>query len=75
MIKRTTIELDLELLARTKDALGKQTTRATVEEALLRAAESAEGAIAERVASQRVYLDRLDKLADLNVLRSGEMWR
>ncbi len=42
MIKRTTIELDIQLLDRAKRALGQPTTRATVEEALRRAAEQAE---------------------------------
>ena len=42
MIKRTTIEIDEELLVRAKNALGSQTTRATIEEALRRAAEEAE---------------------------------
>ena len=42
MVKRTTIELDEELLRRAKRALGGGTTRATVEEALRRAADLAE---------------------------------
>jgi Arc/MetJ family transcription regulator len=37
MLKRTTLEIDDELLARAKRALGSPTTRATVEEALRRA--------------------------------------
>jgi len=36
MIKRTTIEIDEELLVRAKRALGEKTARATVEEALRR---------------------------------------
>ena len=42
MPKRTTIELDEDLLARAKLALGEKTTRGVVEEALRRAAEGAE---------------------------------
>jgi len=37
MIKRTTIEIDDDLLNRAKEALGEATARATVEEALRRA--------------------------------------
>ena len=35
MTKRTTIEIDGELLARAKRALGSRTTRGTVEESIL----------------------------------------
>ena len=52
MAKRTTIEIDEHLLARAKRALGAPTTRATVEEALRRAADSAEDEQAERTALQ-----------------------
>jgi Arc/MetJ family transcription regulator len=75
MTKRTTIELDEALLERAKRALGAGTTRATVEEALRRAAEHAEGERDRRAADQRRYLTRLNSLADLDVLTSGEMWR
>ena len=36
MIRRTTVEIDEELLARAKRALGRETTRGTIEEALRR---------------------------------------
>lgn len=75
MTKRTTIELDEELLARAKRALGGGTTRATVEEALRRAAEQAEGEREGRAADQLKYLDGLRLLVDLEVLTSEEMWR
>ncbi len=75
MTKRTTIELDEELLARAKRALGGRTTRATVEEALRRAAEQAEGEQERRVADQLRYLKRLPTRVDLDVLASEEMWR
>jgi Arc/MetJ family transcription regulator len=75
MTKRTTIELDEELLARAKRALGGGTTRATVEEALRRAANQAEGEREERAADQLKYLDGLRQLVDLEVLTSEEMWR
>lgn len=75
MIRRTTIEIDERLLARAKKALGAKTARATVEEALRRAADTAEGAREERVAGQRRYLQRLGTQADLKVLGSEDMWR
>jgi Arc/MetJ family transcription regulator len=73
--KRTTIEIDEDLLARAKRALGQPTTRATVEEALRRAAEGAEGAHAVRVQQQRRFLEQLAGHLDLSVLASEEMWR
>lgn len=75
MPKRTTIEIDEDLLARAKRALGCTTTRATVEEALRRAATQAEQAQDERAARQRYYLERLSQQVDLDVLASEEMWR
>lgn len=75
MTKRTTIELDEELLARAKRALGGGTTRATVEEALRRAAQEAEGEHERRAAGQLKYLERLQARVDLDVLSSEEMWR
>ena len=75
MSKRTTIEIDEGLLQRAKRALGGKTTRATVEEALRRAAESAEDERADRLARERRYLQRLPARIDATVLTSGEMWR
>jgi Arc/MetJ family transcription regulator len=75
MIKRTIIEIDEQLLARAKRALGCDTTRATIQEALRRAAEQAEDAHAERAARQREYLESLATWSDLEVLASDEMWR
>ena len=75
MPRRTTIELDEELLARAKRVLGGKTTRATVEEALRRAAEQAEGEREQRAAVQLSYLERLPTRVDLQVLNSEEMWR
>jgi Arc/MetJ family transcription regulator len=75
MLKRTTIEIDDQLLERAKRALGSPTTRATVEEALRRAAESAEDERKERAERQRRYFDTLEEHADLDVLASDEMWR
>ncbi|MGQ0678493.1 MAG: type II toxin-antitoxin system VapB family antitoxin [Actinomycetota bacterium] len=75
MLKRTTIEIDQELLERAKRVLGHATTRGTVEEALRRAAESAKDEQASRSVHQRRYFDHLGERADLEVLRSDEMWR
>jgi Arc/MetJ family transcription regulator len=75
MIKRTTIEIDEELLMRAKRALGAQTTRATVEEALRQAASAAEQARSERAARQLGYLERLATYIDPDVLASDDMWR
>jgi Arc/MetJ family transcription regulator len=75
MAKRTTIELDEELLARAKRALGLDTTRATVEEALRQVAEQAETNEAHRSHRQRAYLAALSSHVDVDVLRSEQMWR
>jgi Arc/MetJ family transcription regulator len=75
MIKRTTIELDIELLERAKRALGSPTTRATVEEALRRAATQAEDEQEVRKARLREHLSSLEAHLDLDVLASDEMWR
>lgn len=75
MVKRTTIELDEELLARAKRALGRTTTRETVEEALRLAADAGEAQQAARAAGQRRYLERLGRRVDTDVLQSDEMWR
>jgi Arc/MetJ family transcription regulator len=75
MIKRTTIEIDDELLAEAKRALGQSTTRATVEEALRRATKLADEEREDRAARQRKYFDLLATSGDLDVLASDEMWR
>jgi len=78
MARRTTIEIDDELLERAKAALGQKTTRATVEEALRRAADAADGEHVRHAARQQQFLARLARLGprvDIDVLASGEMWR
>jgi len=75
MRRRTTIELDDDLLARAKRALGRTTTRETVEEALRLAAEAGELDHEQRAANQRRYFRRLGERGDVDLLRSGEMWR
>lgn len=75
MVKRTTIEIDEELLGRAKRALSCATTRATVEEALRRATADVETRDADRVARQRELLAELPRHLDLDVLASEDMWR
>jgi Arc/MetJ family transcription regulator len=75
MPKRTTIEIDEELLERAKQALGAPTTRATVEQALRRAAEGAEADRETRAAKQLRYLERLGLRVDVALLDSEQMWR
>ncbi len=75
MVRRTTIEIDEDLLVRAKRALGSTTIRGTVEEALRRAAELAEGEQRERIDRRLRYLDELAASADVDVLGSDEMWR
>ena len=75
MIKRTTIEIDQELLERAKGALGPPTPRGTVEEALRRAAGNAEGEGTRTAANQRRYLEQLASRIDLSGLASEQTWR
>lgn len=74
-MKRTTIELDERLLARARKALGTTTAKATVEEALRRAARSAEAELTELAERQRTLLRRLSQFADVELLKSDAMWR
>ncbi len=75
MIKRTTIEIDQDLLQRAREALGESTTRGTVERALRHVAESTESERARRAVNQRRYLKVLTKRLDISVLMSEQMWR
>lgn len=75
MVRRTTIEIDDELLTRAQRALGERTIRGTVEEALRRATEQAGATHAARAEAQRDYLRRLGERVELDVLGTDEMWR
>lgn len=75
MRKRTTIELDVDLVERAKRALGTPTTRETVERALQQVAGAAEDASAERALRQRRYLADLAEHVDVDVLAAEHMWR
>lgn len=75
MARRTTIELDEDLIARAKRVLGARTTRATVEEALRRVVDEGESADEEMRRRQLEMLEQLPRALDLKVLGSEEMWR
>lgn len=75
MIRRTTIELDDELLAKARSVLGQSTVRATVEEALRRAVQSEESTDRARRSGQIEAMKRATRLVDTQVLLSGEAWR
>ncbi len=75
MIRRTTIELDEALVAEARIVLGQPTVRATVEEALRRAVQSAKSTDRNRRAEQIDAMKRAARLIDEDVLLSGEAWR
>ena len=75
MIRRTTIELDDDLLRRAMRALGTETKRATVEEALRRVSEAAETDDAERRERIIAMLQEIGELERSQGITSDEMWR
>ncbi|MCB0955211.1 MAG: type II toxin-antitoxin system VapB family antitoxin [Ilumatobacteraceae bacterium] len=75
MIRRTTIELDDELVAEARAALGQPTVRATVEEALRRAVQAEKASDRARRQQQINALRQAAKLIDQDVLMSEEAWR
>jgi Arc/MetJ family transcription regulator len=75
VIRRTTIELDEDLVQRARRALGAPTIRATVEEALRRVADEDMAVERDRTARQLALLDELPRHLDLEVLGSEQMWR
>ena len=75
MIRRTTIELDEDLVAEARIALGQPTVRATVEEALRRAVQSEKSTDRNRRAEQINAMRRAARLIDTDVLLGGEAWR
>lgn len=75
MIRRTTIELDEELVAEARAVLGLPTVRATVEEALRRAVQSERDTDRARRIEQIEAMKRASRLIDEQVLLSGEAWR
>ena len=74
-VRRTTIEIDEDLLAHAKKALGLDTARATVEEALRQAAQRADAEFADRAERQRRLLKKLPEMVEMDILASDQMWR
>lgn len=75
MIRRTTIELDENLLRRAMRALGTGTKRATVEEALRRVTWAAEADEVERRERIVATLREIGELERSQGISRGEMWR
>jgi Arc/MetJ family transcription regulator len=75
MVKRTTIELDEDLVAEARSVLGQPTVRATVTEALRRAVQSEKVTGRATRGEQVAALKRAASLIDEEVLLSGEAWR
>ncbi len=75
MIRRTTIELDEELVSAASVALNQSTIRATVEESLRIAISTTNEANRKRRKEQLGAMKRLSKLIDSEVLMSEEAWR
>ncbi len=79
MIRRTTIELDYDLLERAKGVLKCDTARATIHEALRRALDGAdlEESDPPRGSAAAIIRDfeTMHEHIDLEVLASNEMWR
>ena len=75
MSKRTTVEIDPDLLEQAREVLGQTTTRGRVEEALRRVTNQMSIKGAPSAANQRRYLEQLSAHADLSILASEQMWR
>jgi Arc/MetJ family transcription regulator len=75
MIRRTTIELDEDLVSAASVALKQSTIRSTVEVALRLAVATVQKADREQRQAQVDAMKRLSKLIDSDVLMSGEAWR
>ncbi len=75
MIRRTTVELDYELLERAKAALRCATARETIHEALRRSIDQTEDEKARMKRRRAEYFARMPELLDLEVLRSRRAWR
>ena len=73
--KRTTIEIDQDLLQQAKQALDVSTARAAVDGAVRLAADGGPHDVRRRVSQHRAYPDALSADADLDVLGSGMRWR
>jgi Arc/MetJ family transcription regulator len=75
MIRRTTIELDEDLVSAARAALKQTTTKSTVEVALRLAVDTVHKVDQQQREMQVKAMARLSKLIDSEVLMSGEAWR
>lgn len=75
VIRRTTIELDDDLLHRAMRALGTGTKRATVEEALRRVSQESEADEAKRRVRSIATLSAIGELERSQRITRDEMWR
>ena len=73
-VKRTTIELDIELVKAAQQVTGR-TLRATVEEALRGLVAAAEGGRQGQRSRVSAHLDIAHSAVDANILLSDEAWR
>lgn len=73
-VKRTTIELDEELVKAAQRVTG-QTVRSTVEEGLRRLVATAEHEREARRARVTTHLDIAHNAVDVDVLQTDEAWR
>lgn len=73
-VKRTTIELDEDLVAAARAVTGT-TARATVEQALRQLVSGSEAATADRRARIATHIAHAGEHIDVDVLLSDEAWR
>jgi len=73
-VKRTTIELDVELVQAAQQVTGR-TLRATVEEALRGLVATAERDRQAKRSRVAAHLDIAHSAVDVNILQSDEAWR
>lgn len=74
MIKRTTFELDTDLLERARVALRAPSMKAAIEESLRRVVVDSESVVHHSVTQLGSLISLLEH-ADLDVMASDEMWR
>ena len=74
-LRRTTVELDEDLLTRAQEVLGTTTMRSTLEEAMRRLVVQADEEFQERRRRQLEWLERFPEGLDMDVYASDEMWR
>ncbi len=75
MVRRTTVELDEELVGQAKRALQMNTTRGVIEEALRRVVLEAGTELEDRRTRQLRFFAGVSGRLDTELLASDEMWR